>query len=76
MALSDENCLRVWTSGDIMSLAFPLKDLHSSLAFKDYYQQDITKPFIIDRYFDFVIHLAAYNITNVGDQGCGALYGR
>jgi UDP-glucose 4-epimerase len=28
--------------------------------------QDISKPFILKTPFDFVIHLAAYNITNVG----------
>ena len=37
-----------------------------SLAFKGYYQQDISKPFSLNGHFDFVIHLAAYNITNVG----------
>ena len=30
--------------------------------------QDISKPFSLDRHYDLVIHLAAYNITNVGAQ--------
>ena len=33
--------------------------------------QDISKPFFIKRPFDFVIHLAAYNITNVGAKDAG-----
>ena len=37
-----------------------------SLGFKQYFQHDITKPFSIKYPFDLVIHLAAYNITNVG----------
>lgn len=35
------------------------------------FSQDISKPFSLNDRFDFVIHLAAYNITNVGvkDEG-------
>ncbi len=33
-----------------------------------YIEQDLAKPFILDQSFDAVIHLAAYNITNVGDK--------
>jgi len=36
------------------------------IAFKNYYQQDLTRPFVLNDPFDIVIHLAAYNITNVG----------
>ncbi len=35
---------------------------HHAVAFS----QDISKPFSLNDRFDFVIHLAAYNITNVG----------
>jgi len=45
----------------------------ATLPFKDYYQQDISKSFVLNAYFDVVIHLAAYNITNVGAKD-GALY--
>jgi len=38
----------------------------NDLKFQDYYQQDLSKPFSLNRSFDLVIHLAAYNITNVG----------
>ncbi len=31
--------------------------------------QDITKPFALKDEFDFVFHLAAHNITHVGDKG-------
>jgi len=40
--------------------------LDSARGFEDYYQQDLAKPFSLKTSFDFVIHLAAYNITNVG----------
>ncbi len=46
-----------------LSLTHPRDDCHG---FKDYYQQDLTKPFSLKPHFDFVFHLAAYNITNVG----------
>ncbi len=46
-----------------LSLKSPSKP---SLGFKQYFQQDITKPFSIKYPFDLVVHLAAYNITNVG----------
>ena len=34
--------------------------------FTQYYRQDISTPFSLKGSFDLVIHLAAYNITNVG----------
>ena len=48
-----------------LSLQSPL---NPSLKFKGFYQQDITKPFLLKDHFDYVIHLAAYNITHVGNQ--------
>lgn len=38
------------------------------------YQQDITKKISINRYFDFVFHLAALNITHVGKADWEAYY--
>lgn len=45
-------------------------DRKSPLAggFASFYQQDITQPFVLDESFDFVFHLAAYNVTHVGHQ--------
>jgi nucleoside-diphosphate-sugar epimerase len=40
-------------------------------AYKEFYQQDISRPFALKTHFDLVIHLAAYNITNVGDKDSG-----
>ena len=34
---------------------------------KGLFQQDISQPFKLDKDFDFVFHLGAYNITHVGD---------
>ncbi len=36
--------------------------------FKDFYRQDITQSFSLKQNFDFVFHLAAYNVTHVGCQ--------
>jgi nucleoside-diphosphate-sugar epimerase len=44
---------------------------NTPLGFKAYYQQDISKPFSLNGTFDLVIHLAAYNITHVGDKDGG-----
>ena len=35
---------------------------------KKFYRQDITKPFRLEGSFDFVFHLAAYNVTHVGKK--------
>lgn len=37
-----------------------------TLLFKKHYIQDISSPFLMKEHFDIVIHLAAYNITNIG----------
>ena len=41
--------------------------------FAGYYQQDLAKPFHLEDSFDIAIHLAAYNVTHVGDKS-GDLY--
>lgn len=37
----------------------------------EFYEQDIGIPFQLSEEFDFVFHLAAHNVTHVGDRGPG-----
>lgn len=37
----------------------------------EFYEQDISIPFQLSEEFDFVFHLAAHNVTHVGDRGAG-----
>lgn len=37
----------------------------------EFYEQDIGVPFQLSEGFDFVFHLAAHNVTHVGDRGAG-----
>ena len=41
---------------------------------KLFYHQDITKPFVLDKSFDLVIHLASLNITHVGEASFDDYY--
>ena len=61
-------CRRLIESGhQVFGLSLNLP-VDSSISFKGYYHQDIAQPFSLEQDFDLVIHLAAYNITNVGAQ--------
>jgi len=43
-------------------------DEGSEEGFKKFYTIDISHPFELEEKFDFVFHLAAYNVTSVGNQ--------
>jgi len=53
---------------DIYALDVQSNNLPEGFASQNYYQQDISQQFTLDQDFDFVFHLAAYNITHVGAQ--------
>jgi dTDP-glucose 4,6-dehydratase len=51
---------------NIYALDIMPPDSFADSKIKRFYQQDLTKPFKLDEAFDFVFHLAAYNVTHVG----------
>ncbi len=53
-----------------LSASAPSSDLRS--IFTEYYLHDLSEPFNLPETFDCVIHLAAYNVTHVGDTAADA----
>lgn len=56
----------------LIKLGYPVYGLDRSACavtgLTHFYQQDITQSFTLNEDFDFVFHLAAYNVTHVGHQ--------
>ncbi len=62
------------TSHKVFALDKHLLPNDEILGIEEFYQQDITQPFKIDQPFDIVFHLAACNLTNVGEAQYDTFY--